>query len=307
MKRMIDLFVFLSAYPALYLLSLLPPAWAVHLGKWAGVLAFLFDGKHRRIALKNLRVAFPHLRASERWMIARASFENVGKTFLEIPGFARQTPEQIQRRVRYMGVEQLDRLEAEGRGALLLTGHFGNWELMALAYGFRGGRLAFVARPLDNPYFDSWMKQLRSRSGNRIISKRGALRAVYGALRDGCGVGMLMDQKVTGRAGVFVEFFNHLAGSSGAMAALACRYGAPVVPAYTVRNPSGIGHTIVVEPEVPVVRSGRKDVDIRINTQRFQKILERIVCKHPDQWFWMHRRWNRSPTVTYASKKKRKK
>jgi KDO2-lipid IV(A) lauroyltransferase len=273
MKRMIDLFVFLSAYPALYLLSLLPPAWAVHLGKWAGVLAFLFDGKHRRIALKNLRVAFPHLRASERWMIARASFENVGKTFLEIPGFARQTPEQIQRRVRYMGVEQLDRLEAEGRGALLLTGHFGNWELMALAYGFRGGRLAFVARPLDNPYFDSWMKQLRSRSGNRV----------------------------------FVEFFNHLAGSSGAMAALACRYGAPVVPAYTVRNPSGIGHTIVVEPEVPVVRSGRKDVDIRINTQRFQKILERIVCKHPDQWFWMHRRWNRSPTVTYASKKKRKK
>jgi len=308
MKRLADRLLFLLAHPILLLISLLPPAWAVRTGKWAGRLAFLVDSRHRHITLTNLKIAFPDLRASQRWTMARRAFENLGKTFLEIPGLARLGRERAGRRVRYTGVarQEWSRAQREG-GALLLTGHIGNWELMALAFGWEAeAKLAFVARPLDNPFFDRWLTRLRSRSGNRIIPKRGALRGVTRSLREGRFVGLLMDQGATGRDGVFVDFFGRPAGSSVALAFLAARFRLPVHPVYILRDPSGIGHTVHIGPEVPVVRTGRKKSDILENTQRFQKVLEGIIREHPEQWFWMHRRWKRSPTVSYEKRRKQR-
>ena len=308
MKRLADRLLFLLAYPILFLLSLLPPAWAVRTGKWAGRLAFVFDARHRHITLTNLKIAFPDLSASQRWTMARRAFENLGKTLLEIPGLARLGRDDARRRVRSTGIDRREwvRARSEG-GALLLTGHIGNWELMALAFGWEEeADLAIVARPLDNPFFDRWVSRLRSRSGNRIIPKRGALRGVTRALREGSFVGLLMDQGATGRDGVFVDFFGHPAGSSVALSFLAVRFRVPVHPVYVLRDPSGIGHTVHIGPEVTVVRTGRKKSDILENTQRFQKVLEEIIREHPEQWLWMHRRWKRSPTVSYEKQKKRR-
>jgi rfaE bifunctional protein nucleotidyltransferase chain/domain len=306
MKDFMDRLLFLVAYPMIALFSFLPPAWAVGIGKWLGRIAFCVDARHRHISLTNLQAAFPDLSASERRVIARKAFENLGKTLLEIPGLARQKPEDIQRRVRYVGPDREEwiRVQQEG-GALLLTGHIGNWELMALGFGWQEEtKLAFVARPLDNPYFDRWMNRLRSRSGNRIIPKKGALRGIRGALREGLFVGLLMDQGTTGRDGVFVDFFGHLAGSNVALAFLAGRFGVPVCPVYIIRDASGTGHTVHIGPEVvPLVRTGRKKNDIVENTQRIQKALEEIIRQHPEQWFWMHRRWKGSPTVSYEKRK----
>ncbi len=305
-KDFVDRLLYWLAYPILLLCSLLPPSWAVGIGKWAGRLAFLFDARHRHITLTNLRAAFPDLSASQRWTIARKAFENVGKTFMEIPGLTRQTREEIQARVRYTGPSREEWVRArQGGGALLLTGHLGNWELMALAFGWEEeADLSFVARPLDNPYFDRWVTRLRTRSGNRMILKRGALRGVTRSLREGRFVGLLMDQGVTGREGVFVDFFGHPAGSSVALAFLAGRFQVPVHPVYTFRDPTGTGHTVHIGEAVPVVRTGRKKSDIVENTQRFQKVLEEIIRQHPEQWFWMHRRWKKSPTVSYEKRKK---
>jgi len=209
MKDFMDRLLFLVAYPIITLFSLLSPAWAVRIGKWLGRIAFLVDARHRNISLTNLEAAFPDLSASERRTIARKAFENLGKTLLEIPGLARQKPEDIRRRVRYVGPDRQEWIRAQQEGgALLLTGHIGNWELMALGFGWQDeANLAFVARALDNPYFDRWLNRLRSRSGNRIISKKGALRGIRGALREGLFVGLLMDQGTTGRDAVFVDFF----------------------------------------------------------------------------------------------------
>jgi KDO2-lipid IV(A) lauroyltransferase len=306
MKSIGDRILFLLAYPIIYVLSFLPPQWAVHIGKWGGRLAFIVDARHRHIALVNLKAAFPDLRASERWTIARKTFENIGKTFLEIPGLTRQGPEEIQRRVRYTGEDRKEWIRARKEGGVfLLTGHIGNWELMALAFGWeKEANLAFVARPLDNPYFDQWVTRFRSRSGNRTIPKKGALRGVTRALREHCFVGLLMDQGTPGRDGVFVDFFGHLAGSSAALGFLAGRFPVPVHPVYTVRDPSGTGHTVHIGPALPIARTGRKRHDIRENTQRFQKALEEIIREHPEQWFWVHRRWKGSPTVSYKRRKK---
>ena len=306
MKDFMDRLLFLVAYPIITLFSLLPPAWAVRIGKWLGRIAFFVDARHRHISLTNLQAAFPDRSASERWTIARKAFENLGKTFVEIPGLVRQKREDIQRRVRYTGVdrEEWSRAQQEG-GVLLLTGHIGNWELMALAFGWQDeANLAFVARPLDNPYFDRWLNRLRTHSGNRIIPKKGALRGITRALREGLFVGLLMDQGTTGRDRVFVEFFGHPAGSSVALAFLAGRCEVPVHPVHILRDASGVGHTVHIGPELPLVRTGQKRLDILENTRRFQKALEEIIRQHPEQWFWMHRRWKGSPTVSYEKRKK---
>jgi len=305
MKDFTDRLLFLLAYPIITLFSLLPPGWAVRIGKWLGRIAFFVDARHRKISLTNLEAAFPDLSASERWTIARKAFENLGKTLLEIPGLARQKPEDIQRRVRYTGPDRQEwiRVQQEG-GAFLLTGHIGNWELMALGFGWQDeANLALVARPLDNPYFDRWMNRLRSRSGNRIIPKKGALRGIRGALREGLFVGLLMDQGAKGRDGLFVDFFGHLAGSNVALGYLAGRFGVPVYPVHIIRDASGTGHTVYIGPKLPVARTGRKKSDILENTQRFQKALEEIIRQYPEQWFWMHRRWKGSPTVSYEKRK----
>lgn len=304
MKDFLDRLLFVTTYPIITLTAFLPPAWAVRIGKWLGRIAFVIDARHRHISLTNLKVAFPDLSASERWTIARKAFENLGKTFLEIPGLARQRREEIQSRVRYTGVgrEEWVRARREG-GALLLTGHIGNWELMALAFGWEDeANLAFVARPLDNLYFDRWLNRLRTRSGNRMIAKKGAVREISRALREGFFVGLLMDQGATGRDGVFVDFFGHLAGSNVALGYLAGRFEVPVHAVHIVRDESGPGHTVHIGPELPVARTGRKKRDVLENTQLFQKALEEIVRKHPEQWFWMHRRWKKSPTVAYGKR-----
>ncbi len=302
--KAVDLLLYVCARPVLFVLGRLPLPWVVRMGRWAGLAAFVVDGRHRRVALENLRIAFPHLRASERWAIARKSFENVGMTMMELPALARMSPEVIRRRVRYVGLEPYEAALRENPAALLLTGHFGNWELMALAFGAERGRLAFVARPLDNPFFDRWLRRLRTRTGNRMIEKKGALRGVRRALSEGYLVGLLMDQRVTGREGVFVDFFGHPAGSSAALALLAGRFQVPVHPVYTVRGPTDLEHTIYIGPEIRMAQTGRRRVDIVENTQRIQKALEEIVRRHPDQWFWMHRRWRKSPTAGYGWRRK---
>ena len=301
--RPADLLVFALVWPLLCLCSFLPPGWAVRAGKVAGALGFYLDRRHRRVCLQNLRIAFPALRPAERWETALRAFENLGRTFLEFPGLGRQSRGDILGRIRYSGWEHYHEAVRDRKGVLLLTGHVGNWEMMALAHGFHGDPpLAFVARPLDNPHLERWVARVRGRSGNRMINKRGALRQVVRHLREGCAVGLLMDQNTMGPDSLFVDFFSTPTGSSAAISYLAVRSGARILPVYSVRDAAGTGHTICAEAPVPLQRTGRKNEDVLENTRRCQQVLEGIIRKHPDQWFWMHRRWKGSPAVKYEGK-----
>ena len=143
---------FCLAWPLLTLFSHLPVPWAAAMGKWCGAAAFYGSRKHRDVSLRNLRAAFPEKRPAQRWDIARRSFENVGRTFVEFPGLLRRNRESVLDSVRFAGWENVTRASEEKRAILFLTGHIGNWELMALAQGFHAPPpLAFIARPLDNP------------------------------------------------------------------------------------------------------------------------------------------------------------
>ena len=182
-----------------------------------------------------------------------------------------------------------------GKGLLMLTGHFGNWELMSAAITLRfevkGGA---VVRPIDFAPADDLMKRLRSRFGVEMIPKKRAMKQLLIALRENKTIGILLDQNVDWYEGVFVPFLGHLACTNKGLALVAQRTGSPVIPTFSARQSDG-RYRIRFEPEVTLVNSGDKVRDLEENTALFNRIIERHVRQDPEQWFWFHRRWKTRP------------
>jgi KDO2-lipid IV(A) lauroyltransferase len=273
----------------------LDPRRASRLGALLGELAYWVLPGRRRVALSNLALAFgAALPPPARRAIARASFRHLGMTAVECCRLFFGPPGAMLQRVRLEGVEHVKGALAEGRGALYLAAHFGNWELLAAAHALTGlPGLHVVVRPLDNPFLDALVAAGRERAQLRLIPKRKAVREVRAALARGECVGILLDQNA-GRQGVFVPFFGRPASTSRSLAVLALKTGAPVVPAFIHRLPDG-DHHVALEPVLPLVRTGQLDRDVESNTARFTEVIERHVRAHPEQWFWVHRRWKTQP------------
>jgi KDO2-lipid IV(A) lauroyltransferase len=274
----------------------LPPATADRLGAAVGTLAFWALPGRRRIALDNLALAFGSaLPPAERRAIARATFQHLGVTVFECCRLFLGPPGAMLGRVRLDGVEHVKAALAEGRGALLLGAHFGNFELLAAAHALTGlPPVNIVVRPLDNPYLDALVARGRTRAQISLIAKRAAFKDMTAALTRGECVGILLDQN-DGHHGVFVPFFGRPASTSRSLAVLALKTGAPVVPAFIHRRPGG-EHQVTLGPAIPVVRTGQVDRDVELNTARFTEAIEHRVRAHPEQWFWVHRRWKSQPT-----------
>ncbi len=276
------------------LVGRLPLGVAQALGAGLGRVAFWILPGRRRVALDNLTLVYGDtLSPTDRTRVARQCFEHLGMTTLECCRLFFGPTERLFGRIRGQGTEHIGQALARGRGIFFLTGHFGNWELLAATHGHAGFGLSVVVRPLDNPYLDALIARARERSGLRAISKRDAVQGVRAALARGECIGILLDQDA-GRDGVFVPFLGHLASTSRALAILAIKTRAPVVPAFIHRLPDG-GHQLVLDPEIPLAITGDLDHDIQVNTARFTEAIERHVRAHPEQWFWVHRRWKSRP------------
>lgn len=273
----------------------LPPEPALRIGATLGEVGYWLLPGRRRIALRNLALAFgATLPDPARRAVARQTFRHLGLTAMECCRLFLGRPGGILERVQIEGIEHVKRALAGGRGALYLTAHFGNWELLAAAQGLTGlPALNVVVRPLDNPFLDALVAGGRLRARLRLIPKRAAVKGVRMALARGECVGILLDQDA-GRHGVFVPFFGHLASTSRSLAVLALKTGAPVVPAFIHRLPGG-DHVVTLEPAVALVRTGQLERDVEANTARFTEVIERQVRAHPAQWFWVHRRWKSQP------------
>ena len=264
------------------------------LGAGLGRIAYWILRGRRQVALDNLALVYGDtLSPAARATIARQSFEHLGMTAMECCRLFFGPAERLFARVRGQGMEYIGQAMARGRGIFFLTGHFGNWELLAATHGLAGFGLSVVVRPLDNPYLDNLIARARERSGLRAISKREAVQGVREALARGECIGILLDQDA-GRAGVFVPFLGRPASTSRALAVLAIKTRAPVLPAFIHRLPDG-GHELVLDPEIPLAITGDLDHDIHVNTARFTEAIERHVRAHPEQWFWVHRRWKSRP------------
>jgi len=265
------------------------------LAEFLGRVWFQVDRRHRKIALNNLKIAWGNeLSENERRTIARRNFIHLAQVLLELPYLKKLTPDRLDGFVTFDGIEHFKNALQKGRGVLLLASHFGNWELMALAFSLRYRPINIVVRPLDNPFLDNLITKIRTGGGNQLIPKKGSVRKMLRLLSAGEVVALLLDQNPAWYEGVFVPFFNEIACTNKALSTIALRTGAPVIPAFNVRQPDG-SYRIFGEPEVVLARSGDTTRDIEENTAKFNKIIETYVRRYPEQWFWVHQRWKTRP------------
>lgn len=262
-------------------------------GALLGRAFYLFDRGHRRLAVKNLRAAFPVRSERECHVIAREMFSHFGRLLAALLKFSTMRPEEMLARVEFAGEERVIQAHTHGRGVLLFTGHFGFWEINALVHALTLRPMAVLARPLDNPLLHDLLESVRKATGNAVIYRRGAIRRVLRALEANQAVAFLIDQHMQPADAVYVDFFNRPAATTSALAALALRTGAPVVPVFALPLPGG-RFRMVYEHAVEPPRGDDADA-IRAFTQRCTDVLEMYVRRYPELWLWMHRRWRDVP------------
>ena len=267
----------------------MPRAGAEWLARTCLHLLALFVPRLRRTARRNLELALPELTPGERKRIVRGVFRSLARMAVVFARLPRLDRKNISMWIRYDGFEHFERALARGRGVLFAAAHLGNWELSAFAHALLAGPMDIVVRPLDNPLLDRLVERYRTLSGNRIIPKREAARAVLKALRANRAVGILIDQNAAPEEGVFVDFFGRKACAGAAFARLAARSGATVIPGFALWSDTERRYVLRFYP--PIEMTG----DVRHDTQRLHSFLESVIRQHPDQWLWIHRRWKTRP------------
>ncbi len=278
-------------------LSLIPDFILYPIGVAGGLIGYILDRRHVKIGLQNLAIAFPELTPRERKRILRKSYINLGRAgseYVRLGGFFHQ---RLKKRISYDRFEYWGEIQRRypGRGLLVLTAHFGNFELLPAAHAMHGYQISLVHHTQRFLAGDALVNFVRRRAGVDIIRKHSAARAVLGALRSGELVGIPFDQNAKRGEALFVPFFGEPAASTSGLARLALMSGAPVVPVFLVRQPDNRSHRIVIQDEIPVQRSSDQKADIEENTRRFVKAVEDMVRRYPEQFLWTHRRFRTRP------------
>ena len=279
----------------LWTVNLIPLRWRIRCFEWIAKILFALDGRHRRIAERNLAIAFPDRDPAERRAIALRVFKNLGRVAAEFFSIAGFREKNIHQYVCLEGLEHFRQAQQKGKGILFLTAHFGNWEWMAASLPLIAHqRGSVVFRPLDNRFLDRLVGRLRRATGNETIPKEKSMGRILRLLKGGETIGILLDQNMAWQEGVFVNFFGELACTNIGMTLLALRTGAPVLPIFNFRQPDG-RYRAVIEPEIALIRTGDKELDIEKNTEIFTQIIENHVRNYPDHWLWVHQRWKTRP------------
>jgi Kdo2-lipid IVA lauroyltransferase/acyltransferase len=279
-----------------------PIEWILAGARLVGETYYLLVRKHRERAMENLRPAFPELDERELRRIARESMRHLAYLGVEVLF----TPRLV-RLENWNKLADLHDFSAtlkllldRHRGVILLTGHYGNWEVLGYMLATLGFSTSSVARPLDNPYINDWLLGVRERKGQRILSKFGALEEVPEVLQQAGAVGFIADQNA-GKKGMFVDFFNRKASTYKSIGLLAMRYNVPVVIGYARRR-EGKFHFDVGTQDIIHPADWENEADpLRYVTQRYTKAIESIVRAAPEQYLWVHRRWKTRPKDELAA------
>lgn len=263
----------------------------------AGLVRLLYAvlPKLRKTAEINLRIAFPDWSDAQRQSVIRGMLRNLGWMAAEFARFPKYTKQNIEQIVVLDGHENFLEGQRRGKGVLYLTGHIGAWELSSFAHALYGFPLHFIARPIENPRIDALVNRYRCLSGNQPIFKNESARITLKVLKEAGTIGILADQNTMPEESVFVDFFRKAASTTTGIARLALHTGAAVVPGYAVWDDRLGKYRLRFEPPVELVRTGDAERDIFENTQNFTRVLETIIRKYPEQWVWLHGRWNTRP------------
>lgn len=295
-SRTTDYLVYLVVRIAVHLLQSVPLTAGRAFAQGLAWLAYRVDRRHREVALDNLRKAFPGRYTEEQLhALVRRVYHHFANVIVELVHLPRKLHPHNWRQFLQLpeGAAIVDALFS-GRPILFVTGHFGNWEMAGYMLGLFGFRTFAVARPLDNPYLDRFLRQFREKTGQKLLAKKGELERMQTILQQGGVVCTLADQDA-GKHGLFVDYFGRPASTHKAIALLAIEHNALVVVcgAHKIGEPMqyAIRVTDVIRPE----EYDRDPRAVRAITQRFTLAIENLVRLDPAQYFWLHRRWKHQP------------
>lgn len=270
---------------------------ACKMGEKLGALGYRPLGIRKRVVERQIAAAFPELGPRAVVKLARESYEHLGRTFIESALLDSLGPDGLQKLVETVeGWEEIEAVMAKGKGAVLVTGHIGNWELAGAYVAARGIPLDAIVRGMANPLFEAYINHTREMMGMTVVHDSEAVRRTPRSLRAGRAVAFVADQGVKGLASTFVPFFGRPAKTPRGAAVFALRFDVPVVFVVALRQPNGRYRIVVERIEAP--QTGDRDRDVDAIVARFTEHLERWVRAVPAQYFWQHRRWKRQPPDT---------
>jgi Kdo2-lipid IVA lauroyltransferase/acyltransferase len=277
-------------------IGLLPLKTSMNLGAAFGRLVQKAAGKLNRTGKRNLQIALPDLNEAEQEKILRGCFESLGRQLGLVAHFKDFTPEKVRNLLEIEGREYYDHAAETGRGILFFTGHFGSWEIFNLVpYAFAERQMNILVRRIDNAKVENYVESLRTRFGARTIDKKTSARTMFRLLQNGELLGIVADLNAQEHEGVFVDFFGLPASTTTGLAKLALRTDAIVLPAFAIWQPEKQKYLLKLEPPVDYEKTGDGDADVRELTQKVTKVIENFVRRHPEQWMWVHKRWNTRP------------
>ena len=280
----------------LAVLGLIPRTWSSKIAAQLGRIWFALDRSHRHVALNNMKVAFGDEKTeSERNQLAREVFKNIARIPFEVAWYIRLNDKEYSSIFEIKGLSHLKKVQKRGKGALLLTAHTGNWELLLFVTRYIGHPVNIIYKPVKSQIADDFIYQLRTRFGAQMIPKKRSMRRILHSLQRNECIGILFDQDPGRANGIFADFFGRPTCTNKALAFLALKTGAPVIPVFIARREM----KFIVEfgEEIPLFKSSDLDHDIIINTLAYNKSIETFIRKYPDQWFWVHRRWKHTQAI----------
>jgi KDO2-lipid IV(A) lauroyltransferase len=300
-NRWLDQATLAAVRVAICIVQALPDRWALELGRFLGRVLFLFDRRHRQVAIDNIRHAFPDLESQCHKTIARRSFEHFSALAIELARLPRKLCVANWRsHVTLVHGDRVVGAMTANRPAMIVTAHFGNWELAGYALGLFGFRTHAVARALDNPEVDRFVRRFRERTGQRVLAKKGEYDEITRILGQNGVLATLADQDA-GQRGLYVDFFGRPASTHKAIALMATSFDVPLIVVGVPRVGAPMRYEVIVEDVIePRDYDGHADA-IREITQRFTTALERAIRRFPEQYFWMHRRWKHQPVAKRRS------
>lgn len=295
-SRVADYLVYLAVRVIVCVIQALPFETGRLIARLIAWLAYQIDRRHRLVAAENLQKAFPgqHSAAEIDGMV-RGVYRHFCTLLIEIMHMPRRYHlHNYKQRVHLREPRRMVELLMSGRPVLFVTGHFGNWEMAGYVLGLFGFRAHAIARPLDNPYLDAYLRDFRERTGQRLLAKHGDFEQIEKLLAQGGLIATLADQDA-GQRGLFVDFFGRPASTHKAVALMALEHNVPMVVCGTPHL-DGKYHIWPIDIIYPEDYEKSPDA-VRAITQRFTSELEKMVRTAPEQYFWVHRRWKHAPPV----------
>ena len=263
-------------------------------GKFWGSLGFLIMQKRKKIAIKNLTVAFPEKTKKEIAQIAKSSFQNLGITFFELFAMSSLTEQELHEMIDFGdGLDLIHSVNSRGKGMMFLSGHFGNWELIAYSVGvFTNLPITIIVKPQANKFADKFLNKYRTSRGNKIVSMYNAARTIISVVQNKETIALLADQAATADKDIFVNFFGRPASTFKVVGELAIRYQLPIIMGVAIRQPDGRYKAELIELKYDDLENSLDGISQL--TERHVNQLEEFIRKHPAQWAWMHNRWKHS-------------